>query len=140
MLDPLSAVGLASAIVQFIDFSLKLVTEGRELYEKGSLTRNDELEFIAEDLKRLAAGLAKSQLKNPYMDEKQIQKLASTCKNLADELLELLATLHPQKQNTLESFRVALRTAKSKGKTEDMERRLRRLQGQINTHMIMIMR
>jgi hypothetical protein len=140
MLDPLSAIGLASAIVQFVDFSSKLVLEGYELYEKGSIARNDEIQLIAEDLKGLTAGLAKSQTQHAHADEKEMQKLACTCQSLADELLTVLKTLHPQKQNSLATFRVAIRSARKKGKVEDMGKRLRRLQGQINTHMIMILR
>ena len=35
MLDPLTAVGLAGTVVQFVDFSTKLVSHSVELYEKG---------------------------------------------------------------------------------------------------------
>lgn len=37
MLDPLTAVGLAGTVVQFVDFSTKLVSHSVELYEKGKL-------------------------------------------------------------------------------------------------------
>jgi len=33
MLDPLSALSLASSIVQLVDFSVKLITDGVELYK-----------------------------------------------------------------------------------------------------------
>ncbi|PQE22020.1 Vegetative incompatibility HET-E-1 protein [Rutstroemia sp. NJR-2017a BBW] len=139
MLDPLSAIGLASAIVQFVDFGSKLVSQGRELYENGSLAQNDEIQLITESLKGMAADLTKSRMKYAHADDNEIQELARTCQSVADELLTVLKTLHPQKQHSLESFRVALRTARKKGKVDDMGKRLRRLQGQINTYMIMVL-
>jgi hypothetical protein len=140
MLDPLSAIGLASAIVQFVDFGSKLVSQSRELHANGSLAQNDEIQLITESLKDMAADLTKSRMKHAHADDEEIQELARTCQSLADELLTVLKTLQPQKQNSVESFRVALRTATKKGKVDDMGKRLRRLQGQINSYMIMILR
>ena len=53
MLDPFSAISLASSIVQFVDFGKRLVSEGRELYESadGALAKHVELEAIIKDIK-----------------------------------------------------------------------------------------
>jgi hypothetical protein len=148
MLDPLSAISLASAIVQFIDFGFKLVSEGIELYEKGTLTENEELELITSDLENLAnnLGTSSSQLKTNSPDEKALQELAFRCNDLAIELLAILDTLKPQKQGStklrhgLESVRVAVRNARKKGRIQTIESRLEKLQKQLNSRMISILR
>jgi hypothetical protein len=146
MLDPLSAIGLASAIVQFIDFGFKLVSEGIDLYENGALTENEELELITSDLESLAnnLGTSSSQLQTNSPDEKALQELAFRCNDLATELLTILDTLKPQRQGStklrhgLESVRVAVRNARKKGKIQTIESRLEKLQKQLNSRMISI--
>lgn len=50
MLDPFTALSLAGNIVQFVDFSSKLVNEASEIYRSGSTKANDELETVTNDL------------------------------------------------------------------------------------------
>jgi hypothetical protein len=125
MLDPMSALSLASSVVQFVDFGIKLVSEGVELYEKGTLANNDEIEQITRDLTQLTEELtatpqvaldhARIVTKPPSRDELALQELACSCKLLGDQLLNILDGLKPQKShNGLESFRKALRSARKK--------------------------
>ncbi|PQE13327.1 Vegetative incompatibility HET-E-1 protein [Rutstroemia sp. NJR-2017a BVV2] len=140
-------MSLASAIVQFIDFGFKLVSEGIELYENGTLTENEELELITSDLENLAnnLGTSSSQLKTNSPDEKALQELAFRCNDLAIELLAILDTLKPQRQGStklrhgLESVRVAVRNARKKGRIQTIESRLEKLQKQLNSRMISIL-
>ena len=46
MLDPLTAIGLASAIVQFVDYGSKVIGMASEMYKSadGALKDNAELE------------------------------------------------------------------------------------------------
>jgi hypothetical protein len=62
-MDPLTALSLAGNIVQFVDFSSKLLSAGRELYKSttGSLTVNDEIELVTSDLLAIARKLRPDQ-------------------------------------------------------------------------------
>ncbi len=55
MLDPLTALSIASSIVQFVDYGSKLLSKSYELYESadGTTIGNAELEVIAKDLQDL---------------------------------------------------------------------------------------
>ena len=59
MLDPFTALSLASGVVQFVDFSSKLISEGQELYKsaEGALTENTELKSVTVDLNHLCEKL-----------------------------------------------------------------------------------
>jgi hypothetical protein len=58
-MDPLTALGLASNIVQLISFSSDLVAKGREIYQStdGTLVENLELETITKSLRELSDGV-----------------------------------------------------------------------------------
>jgi hypothetical protein len=59
MLDPLTALGVAGTIVQFVDFTVKLMSKSHELYKStdGALVGNKDLEAIAANLNRLTERL-----------------------------------------------------------------------------------
>ena len=146
MLDPLTALSLASSVVQFVDFGIKLVTEGCELYEKGSLKQNNEIELITRDLTHLTQSLTDTLpperiYVTMFDDDRDLHKLASSCKELGDEMLSLLASLKPnQLRSGLKSFRLAVRSMKNKGTIIDMQQRLEKFQKQLVTHLVVILR
>ena len=144
MLDPLTAISLASAVVQFVDFSIKLVSAGHELYDKGSLSHHDEIEQISQDLSTLAEDLGASRppsAKQPSEDEVALQKLAGSCKELANEMIAVLQTLKVQKTNSgLESVRTALRGMRKKRKIVNIEKRLVGFRNELTLHLTAILR
>jgi len=50
-MDPFSALAVATAALQVIDFSAKLVTTGTELFKHGSTNRTIDLEWAATELR-----------------------------------------------------------------------------------------
>ncbi|KAM0169656.1 hypothetical protein ACHAPC_011243 [Botrytis cinerea] len=142
MLDPLTSISLASAIVQFIDFGSKLVADGREIYKNGTLTYHEELDLITKDLRNFTEEI-ELRLVPPtaiLADELALRELAIKAKELADQLLTVLNTVKSTDgQSALQSFRLVLRTTRRKGKIQDIEKRLDKLRKQINTRMITIL-
>ncbi len=59
MLDPLSAIGLAGNIVQFVDFGLDILTEATEIRRKGSSVKVAHLQKVTSDLVQIATSLRK---------------------------------------------------------------------------------
>lgn len=61
-MDPLSAIGIAASIVQFLDFSQKLVSGTLELYRAsdGATSYNSHLEYITNDLSQLCGTLERA--------------------------------------------------------------------------------
>ncbi|CZR67110.1 uncharacterized protein PAC_17009 [Phialocephala subalpina] len=100
-MDPLSAIGLAGTIVQFVDFSSKLVIQGRGMYKVGSLQLNDQAEAITKELLDFSTklrcssplrGTDESQTQN----EMAIYKLCGECDVVAKQLLAKLERLKPR--------------------------------------------
>ncbi|KAH6683967.1 hypothetical protein B0J14DRAFT_458323, partial [Halenospora varia] len=59
-MDPLTALGLAGNVVQFVDFGSKLLSSSVQLYKSttGTLKVNDELELVAAEIKALTSKLS----------------------------------------------------------------------------------
>jgi hypothetical protein len=100
-MDPLSAVGLAGTVVQFVDFGCRIVSEGRELYKSGSVKLNAQAEAVTKDLLDFSAKLqTPPRLNNwnrpPTENELALRKLSDGCNEVAQELLARLSRLTPK--------------------------------------------
>ncbi len=152
MLDPLTALSVASSVIQFVDFGVKLVSDGAELYEKGRLGNNNELELITKDLTRLTEDIATSTQpgqthsgKPPSKDEHALRELATSCKKIGEQLLDLLESLKVEKsgkmlEDGVASFRKALRNARKKGQIQNVEKRLKKMEDQLNINILALIR
>jgi hypothetical protein len=153
MLDPLTAISLASAIVQFVDFGSKVIGGASEIYKSadGALKENAELEDSTTKINQLndrillppivtASGEAISE------DETVLTELASTSKVVAGELLSLLQDFRSVRRSgshkKWESFRkaVSAQTPWNKDKIQRLESKLKVLQENISRHLVVIMR
>jgi hypothetical protein len=91
MLDPLSALSLAAAIVQFVDYGTKIVLSAAEIHASatGSLTKNVELSSITIDLSDISSKLVLDNRTQRDKYSKDEQALSS----LAMQLLQLTPPL-----------------------------------------------
>ncbi|KAL4900662.1 hypothetical protein BDW74DRAFT_188097 [Aspergillus multicolor] len=122
-MDPLSAIGLASNILQFIEFGTDLCGK---IYEvAGSTTglteENAHLSEIVEDLKRVTDGLSTS-LKGNNKHEVKLAKHAAECRDLSAELMGIISKLRIKKGDRLWS---------SERKVSQIEKRLTEYRAQI---------
>ena len=153
-MDPLTAISLASAIVQFVDFSSKLIAEGRQIYQslEGASRANLHVEDITNHINSLNNHLLQSDRRHSQTgvssgSETALRGLATACRTVADELLKLLNELKVDKhsqgaQRKLETFRKAVLTQKSKNKNKikNLEDQLDKIQKQINQRLVTMMK
>jgi hypothetical protein len=143
-LDPWTALGLASNIIQFIDFVWNLVSESKDIYRStaGMLAENVELEVIANDLSQLSA-----QFQNPSggrvrvpPDEEGLRNLALRCSVLAEELLGTIQRLKVEKgpHRKWKSFRQALLSMSKKDKILELRTRLDWLRNEMTIQIVAI--
>lgn len=100
-MDPFTAISLASAIVQFVDFGTKLIKGGREIYYSttGSTEENASLETVVSEMRIWSAKLAYSgsALRS---EEKAICSLAEECRKLSGKILDLIEKGRPKDQKS----------------------------------------
>lgn len=145
-MDPLTAVSLAGTIVQFVDFSSKIVSKGYHLYTsgEGSLPENERLNYVTSDLKALSMRLKHhDRLGCSTKDEQALEDMASRCSAISDELLAKLEKLRVSKNakhRRWKSFRQALKSVWSKEDLDRLAATLREYRDQLEFHILLSLR
>ncbi len=146
MAEAVAAFGVAANVVQFIDFSGRILSEGYRLHksERVSLSKNEELESIALDLQKLRDELQCPEDETrqaPTPNDIQLQRLAEQCRGVCLELLAALETMKvtgpPSKWK---SFRVALKTVWGESKINSLQVRLDEARQELIVRILMSFR
>ncbi|KAK4505520.1 hypothetical protein PRZ48_003483 [Zasmidium cellare] len=134
MLDPLTALSIATAIVQFVDFGCKIVDTGRSLYKlsDGATGANKTLEEVNNDLAAHTEKLGKSIGINgvPLSDQdKGFERLRTKCLDLAKDLQKKLNDLkvkdsHHGILRGWTSLRKAFKAVASESRIREMTKQL----------------
>ncbi|CCT63223.1 related to small s protein [Fusarium fujikuroi IMI 58289] len=138
MLDPVTAIGLASSIVAFVDFSAKLVKGSIEIYQAsdGTLTENRNSQAVAGAMERFAARLVIEQPSQLFGEEKELVDLAKNCHVVCLELLNLLGRIKPKDLSSKrQSLWAALKNRFHEGERKELENRLDTYRRQLELHM-----
>lgn len=126
------ALGLASNIVQFVDFSWKLFAESLDIYRSaaGASSTTRTLAAIGDDVSRLSEAITVSQY------DKKLAAMAEECRSIAHELSTALDKLKAKGQQSVwASFSVALKGVLKKSKIDDICDRLAKVQAQLSVHL-----
>lgn len=133
MADPLAALGAASSIVALLEFSWKLFSSTKEVYQSATGQNDDNLvlEIIAKDITRLSDSISTSS----GLDN-DLKTLIKESHAVAGDLLQVLNRLKIKGSGTIwRSFQVALKDVWKKDQIEAFSRRLSRLQSQVTLHI-----
>lgn len=97
MLDPLTALSVASSVIQIIDFGCKLVSETQQIYHSASGATKDNvtLREITEDIIILDTNQSRQNQNNQRLcpDDIVVGNLADSCAREAKILLGLVVEL-----------------------------------------------
>jgi hypothetical protein len=158
-MDPLTAVSLAGTVVQFVDFTSKLISAGGQLYEARELESSKAVTESAQQIQRLAtssiAHLQECNIKlsqrvgsRPGInytknDEALLKEICLKCSGEAEILIKRLAKLQvpeDSKHRGWESLEKALISVWSKKDIERMNQRLVEHRVQINSQVLLSLR
>lgn len=135
-MDPLTALGLAANIVQFVDFGFKLLGGAREIYSSasGATKDNEVLESVTKKMDMLSIALsAVPTTPNQSQEEKDLSNLAAECAMASNEIFKLLAKIKPK--NPKSKLQIGLSIIKTKVKENDiaaLEKRIDKYRSQIH--------
>jgi hypothetical protein len=140
-MDPLTAIGLASNIIAFVDFSSKLVKVAAEVRRSTSGVTEDigDAVTISKSLESMLAGLQTPPIpaSAPHEDETLVL-LAKNCSKTCVDLQELVKKIKGKPSSS--GLGPAWRVLRNGGKLAAMESRLEKFRGQIMIHVQMMMR
>jgi hypothetical protein len=135
MAEALAAFGLASNIVQFVDFGIKLVSCGSELYSsaEGASKENTIMEKITLDIKRNTQNLVSGGVNH----DEALRDLVKACNELARDRLAVLGTLKidVKKNRRMETIRKSLKNFQKRREIKDIYNRLCIVRDQICSHL-----
>lgn len=132
MAEGLLALSVGANVVQFIDFSTKILSASHHLYDSGSnaTRKNQELDCVTHDLQKVTSDLhstfQKSEARQSLSaNDLLLQQLTVQCEAVCSELSEALERLKSQgKRPGWKSFRTALKSIWSEKKIEDLRERI----------------
>ncbi|KAF9890136.1 hypothetical protein FE257_006297 [Aspergillus nanangensis] len=134
-MEALAAIGLVGNILQFVDFSSKLVKDSRQLYQSqdGYLVEYADIEKVTADLKVLNAKVQDQNKPGGATGDDGLRDICRSCDQIADELLSSLNKIKVKdKRNKWQSIQVALRACLSKNEIKTLEDRLARFKQELN--------
>lgn len=139
-MDPLTAVGLVSSVITFIDFGYKAVSAAKEAHASasGATTTNEHIEFLNMRMGALATDLsaAKSHPGGMSADRLRLVELADKCLGLSDDLRKLVAKLKvndPKSRRQMIS--AVLQSLSKRDRITDLENRLDRCRQQLHLQL-----
>ncbi|KAE9376490.1 hypothetical protein N431DRAFT_181433 [Stipitochalara longipes BDJ] len=127
MMDPLTAIGLVSNIISFIDFSLGLLSGAREIHDSlsGTLEQNRSRGAVVGEMKKFSAKLLAPDASNLAAEDKELCILATECRTLSSQLVDLLEKNKPKDpKSKSQSLLSALKNKIHEKEVQDLEQRL----------------
>ncbi|KAH6637095.1 hypothetical protein F5144DRAFT_592057 [Chaetomium tenue] len=146
MAEALALVGLASSIVAFVDFSLKIIAAAKSVRDSGhgTLPRAHEIGVVLEDVRLSNLRVIQAAVQGGSLSEaeRHIMAMATECARLEQELrgvVEKLKINGASRSRTIQSARLALRMYRKEKEIEELHRRILNLDGRIRSNVQMIL-
>ena len=135
----MDALAIAAAVVQFIDFTSKIVSKTAQIHRSPNGQREEHRELekitdaISRDAKNIQQRISQRRVAGDLTDaEKDQEKIGQDCQEVAEELLSVLRRLQTSgRLSQWQSFRQALRTQWREDEIQSLERRLDRFRQQM---------
>ncbi len=137
-MDPLTALGVASNALSFVDFALKLIKGSQAIYKSFQPGSNHTafLDTIARDCRSINDRIIHS-----FGCSKELESIIEKTKEIANELQDALGKLMVQGRKTRwKSFLLAIKEVMTHRDVEDMSNRLQMLQSHISMHLQLLVR
>ena len=139
-MSPLDAISAASAVVSFVDFSMKLVARSGELYASSKLEEHTDLELIQGDLDKLLDRIEASKSTDPGFSE-----LVQACRHIGSEIHFVLTKLKLREGGSRaarmgKSTLAAMKTMFSSEKIKSLQARLEGIRSEIQFKLIASLR
>jgi hypothetical protein len=139
-MDPVSAVGLASAILTFVEAGFKLIKTAHGIHTSvdGVLDNNRHRESISVEIKQASARLETTTTSELTPEQQSLYTLAKKCRETSVELVTVLDKVKPKpsSSNAIRSLSYALRASKKADQIKNLESRLKDYRDQLTLALV----
>jgi hypothetical protein len=142
-MDPLTAIGLVSNIVAFIDLGTKLLKGAREVRASlpGTTEENRSREVLVDEIKAFSSKLLAPDDTGFVGRDKQLCNLAEECRILSTQLIELLGKIKARDpKSKRESVWLSVKNRYYEKDRQDLEQRLDSCQTQLGLQLNFLIR
>jgi hypothetical protein len=147
-MDPLTALGLAAAVVQFVDFGVEIFHKSNEILHSasGASVENASIKITTLDLQLLLEKIRNSQPRIPPgsdvpAEQISLNSLVESCNELGDELLKLVRDMSAGPEaGKWKSLAAALSSVWSRKRIQETANLLERYQKQLNMNLLVSLR
>lgn len=126
-MDPVTAVGLASAIIGFVPLGIKLLQNIREVKGSvdGTLEQNRTRQAVAEEMQAISGRLQIRGRDHNQLPPEQtkLYELAGRCHELSQKILIILDKVQPKPQ-TASKYRSGFRVWRKESEIKELEKGL----------------
>jgi hypothetical protein len=143
-MDGISAFALAANILQFIEFGQKLTSKSKEIYNSasGQTVTQAEIDLIYVDLSTITGRLA-VRIPSPDRADEQMNRMASACWSVAQELLGITKDLKDQhnlrRHKRWASIRAAFNDIGKSSRLAELRDRLRAFREELTFHLVVLL-
>jgi hypothetical protein len=134
-MDPVSAIGLASGILTFVEAGLKLVKTAYNIYNSldGVLDDNRHRENVTSEVSKAALRLGVTGNARLTPEQKSLSDIAKKCKATSTELVKALNEVKPKQisSNPFKSLRYAIKANIKARDIEGLEAQLKDYRDQL---------
>jgi hypothetical protein len=133
-MDPLSALAVATAVTQFLEFGVNVVSGTWERYREAAGTTENHTDIgsvastirdLAGNVRRPSQGALSSNSTINSQQERQLEKITKKCQDVADELLALLSELKATGRHKLtESLLITVKVIRKEKKVRRLHQKL----------------
>ena len=139
-MDPITALGFAASILNFVDFSYQVISGTFEVIKSGSTSETAQVSVVIDDLHNVTKELSNRPVGSSKHDD-ALNELALECKEASKDLQNILEKLKTEVGSPVwKSIRVVLRSKWKKGEIADLDKRLARYRSQILLRLVLILK
>jgi hypothetical protein len=139
-MDPITAIGFATSILTFVDFSYQVISGTFEVIKAGRTSDNAHVSVVIDDLHNVTKELSNRPLGSSKHDD-ALNELALECQQVSRDLQNLLEKLKTEIGSPVwKSVRVVLRSKWKKGHIAELDKRLARYRSQTLLRLVLILK
>ncbi|KAK5119570.1 hypothetical protein LTR85_007398 [Meristemomyces frigidus] len=143
-MDPLTAVGLAASVVQFVQFGVSILSKSKEIQRSasGSSAENADLEIVENDLSRWTSKLSSAIAPAAVLtalneDDQRVVQLCARCILISGQLRTALESVRLKGRKTgWKTVRTALKSVWKKEAIEGLKDRLIIIRDELESRII----
>ena len=154
-MDPLTALGVAANVAQFVVFAAQLISETKEIHSlaQGSSSRVLTLETTCRCLMLLMPKLEAGSKRDPILEHVKdlssvkdhifaINDLSRICQDNCSKLISISQTLKGNEngQSRWQSFRIAMKTVRKNNEIAELDYSLHNTQTSLTFHICVLAR